>query len=114
MNAIRRYFRREQIRELSLVFLILPAVVFFGSQIDGYCSGRTFTRISTAAAIMAVVAVGQTLIVLTRNIDLSVGSIVGFTAYYVATQLAAHNTMAPVVAVLLAIGIGALMGLING
>src|SRR6266536_242002 len=114
MNAISRYFRPEQIRELSLVLLLLEAVVFFGSQIVSSYSGRTFTRISTGAAIMAVVAVGQTLIVLTRNIDLSVGSIVGFTAYFVGTQLAAHNDMAPLVAVLLAIGIGAAMGVING
>ncbi len=114
MNSIKRVVRPEQIRELSLVLLILAAVVFFGSQIDSYYSGRTFTRISTGAAILAVVAVGQTLIVLTRNIDLSVGSIVGFTAYFVGTQLAAHNDMAPLVAVLLAIGIGAAMGVING
>lgn len=114
MNSLRRIFRPEQIRELSLVFLILAAVVFFGSQIDSYYNARTFTRISTGAAIMAVVAVGQTLIVLTRNIDLSVGSIVGFTAYFVGTQLAAHNDMAPLLAVLLALALGALMGLING
>ena len=32
---------------------------------------------------MALIATGQTLVILTRNIDLSVGSIVGFTAYFV-------------------------------
>ena len=43
-----------------------------------------------------MVAVGQTLVVLTRNIDLSVGSIVGFTAYFVGTQLAADHDMPPI------------------
>ncbi|HNP71939.1 MAG TPA: ABC transporter permease [Kouleothrix sp.] len=114
MNSIRRLFRPEQIRELSLVLLIGGAVLFFGTQIDGYYSGRTFTRISTGAAILAVVAVGQTLVVLTRNIDLSVGSIVGFTAYFVGTQLAANNAMAPLAALALALGVGAIMGLLNG
>ena len=114
MTTIRRMFRPEQVRELSLVLIIIAAVLFFGTQIDNYYSGRTFTRISTGAAIMAVVAVGQTLIVLTRNIDLSVGSIVGFTAYFVGTQLAAHNDMAPLVAVLMAVGVGAIMGVLNG
>src|SRR6185503_6555267 len=94
MNAIRRYLRPEQIRELSLVLLIILAVLFFGTQIEGYYSARTFNRISTGAAILAVVAVGQTLVVLTRNIDLSVGSIVGFTAYFVGTQIAKNNDMA--------------------
>jgi rhamnose transport system permease protein len=114
MNAIRRYLRPQQIRELSLVLLILIAVLFFGSQIEGYYSARTFNRISTGAAILAVVAVGQTLVVLTRNIDLSVGSIVGFTAYFVGTQIAKNNDMAPLLAVLMALGLGATMGLING
>jgi rhamnose transport system permease protein len=114
MNSIRRYLRPEQVRELSLVLLIVLAVLFFGSQIEGYYSARTFNRISTGAAILAVVAVGQTLVVLTRNIDLSVGSIVGCTAYFVGTQIAKNNEMAPLLAVLMAIGVGAAMGLING
>src|SRR5690349_22700844 len=114
MNAIRRYFRPEQLRELGLVFVIFAPVVFVGPQIDSYYTGRTVTLISTGAAIMAVVAVGPTLAILTRNIDLSVGSIVGFTAYFVGTQIAKNNAMAPLLAVLMAIGLGAAMGLING
>lgn len=114
MNSIRRIVRPEQIRELSLLVLIIGAVLFFGTQINNYYSGRTFTRISTGAAILAVVAVGQTLIVLTRNIDLSVGSIVGFTAYFVGTWLAADNSMAPLTVVLISMLLGAGMGLLNG
>jgi rhamnose transport system permease protein len=109
-----RHVQPEQIRELSLVLLIVLAVLFFGTQIEGYYSARTFNRISTGAAILAVVAVGQTLVVLTRNIDLSVGSIVGFTAYFVGTQIARNNDMAPLLAVLMAVGLGAAMGLLNG
>lgn len=114
MRWIKRVIRPEQIRELSLVLLIGLAIFFFSSQIEGYYSGRTFNRISASAMILIVVAVGQTLVVLTRNIDLSVGSIVGFTAYFVGTQLANQNDLSPVLAVLLSIGLGALMGLLNG
>jgi len=114
MSIVRRVLRPEQIRELSLVLLIVLAVIFFSSQIDGYYSGRTFNRVATSVAILLVVAVGQTLVVLTRNIDLSVGSIVGFTAYFVGAQLAEQNEMAPVIAVLLAVAVGAGMGLFNG
>lgn len=114
MNAIRHRFQPEQIRELVLVLLIIGIVIFFGTQIDNYFSARTFNRISTSVAVIAVVAVGQTLVILTRNIDLSVGSIVGFTAYVVGTQLTQHNDMAPLTVVLMAVAIGALMGSING
>jgi rhamnose transport system permease protein len=114
MNAIRRRFRPEQIRELVLILVIVLLILFFATQINGYLSGRTFNRVSTSVAIIAVVAVGQTLVVLARNIDLSVGSIVGFTAYFVGTLLSRHNEIPAVGVVLLAIGLGAVMGSING
>jgi rhamnose transport system permease protein len=114
MNAIRRRFRPEQIRELVLVLVIVLLILFFATQINGYLSGRTFNRVSTSIAIIAVVAVGQTLVVLARNIDLSVGSIVGFTAYFVGTLLSRHNEIPAVGVVLLAISLGAVMGAVNG
>jgi rhamnose transport system permease protein len=114
MKRLKRYVRPEQVRELSLLFLIVVIVLFFGTQIEGYYSGRTFNRIATSVAIIAVVAVGQTLVVLTRNIDLSVGSIVGFTAYFVGTTLATYTDLPPPMVILLAMAVGAVMGLING
>lgn len=114
MNWVRRHVRPEQIRELSLFMLIIVAVLVFGSMIDGYYSFRTFNRIASSVAIITVVAVGQTLVVLTRNIDLSVGSIAGFTAYFVGTLIANHNGINPLLAVAIAIALGAAMGVVNG
>ncbi len=114
MEFVKRTIRPEQIRELSLVAIIIMVIIFFGLQIENYYSARLFNRISSSLAILVVVAVGQTLVVLTRNIDLSVGSIVGFTAYFVGTQLADNNEMEPIMAVFLAVGVGALLGSVNG
>ncbi|MFC2031384.1 ABC transporter permease [Chloroflexota bacterium] len=105
---------RRFIRELVIVLLIIVALLFFGTQIDNYFNARFFNRISTSVAIIAVVAVGQTLVFLTRNFDLSVGSIVGFTAYFVGQQLAGNNDIQPGVAVMMAIGMGAVLGSVNG
>ena len=114
MNAIRRILRPEQLRELSLVLIIALAILFFGSQIENYYQPRTFNRIATSVAILVVVAVGQTLVVVMRHIDLSVGSIVGFTAYYTGRFLVENGDMSPVAAILVAMAIGAGLGLING
>ncbi|MEA3337904.1 MAG: ABC transporter permease [Chloroflexota bacterium] len=114
MNAIRRTLRPEQLRILVLLFLILMVLLFFSTQIENYISPRFFNRISTSVAIITVVTVGQVLVILTRNIDLSVGSIVGFTAYFVGQQLAGNNDISPIVAVLMAVGVGGLMGAVNG
>ena len=74
MDAFLRRVRPDQVRELALVLVIVGMALFFSTQIDGYLSGRTFLRVTTGFPIVAVVAVGQVLVILTRNIDLSVGS----------------------------------------
>jgi rhamnose transport system permease protein len=114
MNNLKERIRPGQLRELVLIFLILLMMFLFSTQIEDYFSPRFFNRISTSVAIIAVVAIGQTLVVLTRNIDLSVGSVVGFTAYFVGQQLVQNNDLSPAAVVLMAVGIGALMGGING
>jgi len=114
MKWLQRNIRPEQIRELSLLLLIVVAVLFFGSMIDGYYSSRTFNRIAASVAIITVVAIGQTLVVLTRNIDLAVGSVVGCTAYFTGSMLATHHGLPPIAAVLIAVALGTLMGAING
>ena len=114
IEQLKRYFRPEQLRELSLVFLIVLIFLFFGSQIQGYFSPRIFNRVTSDVAIIAVVALGESLVLLTRNYDLSVGSIVGLTAFTVGKQLTNYPDMLPIVALLLAIGLGVAMGLLNG
>ncbi len=114
MSTLRRRFQPDQIRELVTLLLIIFVLLFFGTQIDNYYTPRFFNRISTSVAIIGVMAVGQTLVFLTRNYDLSVGSIVGFTAYFVGQQLTGNNDMAPAVAILMAIGVGAILGSVNG
>ena len=114
MNKLMRRVQPEQLRELILLLLILLMMFFFSTQIQNYFSPRFFNRISTSVALIAVLAVGQTLVILTANIDLSVGSIVGFTAYFAGQTLAHHNEMSPLTVIAMAVGMGVVMGAING
>ena len=114
MRALLQRIRPEAVRELGIVVVIVVVAAFFATQIPDYLSGRTFVRISTSVAIIATVAVGQVLVVLTRNIDLSVGSIVGLVAYFVGTLLASDNSVPPPLAIAIAIGLGAALGAVNG
>jgi rhamnose transport system permease protein len=114
MNKLISRFRPEQIRLLFLLALMAIMIVFFSIQIPGYFDARFVNRISTSVAVVAVLAVGQTLVFLTRNFDLSVGSVVGLTAYIVGQQLWRHPEIPPLGAVALAIGVGAICGSING
>ena len=114
MNKLLQKIRPERLRELILLLLISVVLIFFASVIERYLNARLFNRVSASVAIMALLAIAQTLVILTRNIDLSVGAVVGFTAYFVGYQLSQNQEITPLVAILISIGVGALMGGFNG
>jgi ribose transport system permease protein len=62
------------------------------------------------AAPLGIVAAGQTLVMLTAGIDLSVAAVITAAAYVAASQ----SYYGSIRAVLLALGVGVLIGLING
>src|SRR5207237_4901763 len=74
----------SRVRELGLLIVLLLIVLTVGVQAPRFLSIDNFEQILLSVAILAIVAVGETLVVLTRNVDLSVGSIVGLTAFVTA------------------------------
>jgi rhamnose transport system permease protein len=104
----------QTLRLVALFLALLATVLFFSTQIEGYLSARMFNRISTSAAVVLPIAVGQAIVIMTRNIDLSVGSIVGVVAYVTGQTLGALPEMHPVLVVALAMAIGAVAGAVNG
>ncbi|WP_135447748.1 ABC transporter permease [Tabrizicola caldifontis] len=102
------------LRILVLLGVFIATVLFFASQIDGYMNARLFNRISGSVAVIALIAVGQAFVVLTRNIDLSIGSVVGCTAYFTGGILMAWPDLPPVLVPVLAMAIGAAFGAFNG
>jgi rhamnose transport system permease protein len=113
-DALLRRIRPEQFREFILLFVTAGLLLFFASQIPNYFEPRSINRLTTGLSITLVVAIGQVLVVLTRNIDLSVSSVVGLSAYVVGTLLTRMNDMPPLVAVGLSMLIGLVLGTING
>jgi len=106
--------RPERVKELTLALLIVVTVVAFSLLVDDYLSARFVNRVTQGIAVTAVLAAGQSLVILTRNIDLSVGSIAGVAAYVTGDFLGHHGGTPTILAVALAVGLGALLGLING
>ena len=104
----------QTLRVVALLLVLALVIAFFSTQIDNYLNGRLFNRTSSSVAIMALVATGQTIVILTRNIDLSVGSIVGFTAFVAGSLVTRFPELSPALLVLFAISVGAGLGVING
>ena len=99
-------------RELSLV-IALAALVAITAGVNGnFLSGQGIEDILLNTAILALLAVGQSLVVITRNLDLSVGSVVGLVAFVTGDLLAGGWGMVP--GIVLGVAIGAVCGLLNG
>jgi rhamnose transport system permease protein len=102
------------LRLLALVGVLVLVAAFFATQIEGYLGPRLFNRISSSVAIVALAACGQTLVILTRNIDLSLGSTLGASAYATGALVAAVPDLHPALLAGAAILVGAGAGLLNG
>src|SRR5919201_171132 len=103
-----------RLRELGIFVALGATVLFFSVRATNFATIGNWQDIATDVALVAAVAVGETMVVLTRNIDLSVGSVVGLTAYLSSNTLADHHGIPIAVIALLAIAIGAAAGLVNG
>jgi ribose transport system permease protein len=77
-----------------------------------FLTGANFKIILTQTVIVAICALGMTMIIVSGGIDLSVGSVVALTSVVGAT--AVLKGAPPVVAVLLTVLAGGLLGLLNG
>jgi len=101
------------IGQLGPFIALLIACVFFGIASDRFFSGENFSLILQQIAVVGVIAIGQTLIILTAGIDLSCGMVMALGSI-VMTKFAADLGMPPVLAVLCGIAATAAFGLLNG
>lgn len=100
-------------RELTLVGIMFVMGAGVSAIAPQFLSVSNFSQVAVLASIVAVAAVGEAIVVITRGIDLSVEAIIGLVAYSVARTLELQ-ALDPVGAIALGLGIGLLLGMING
>ena len=102
------------LQSYTLIFALISIAVIFTVLTGGdFLSSRNISNLFTQMAVIAILAVGMTLVIVAGHIDLSVGSIVGLTGGIAAMLQVWHGWSTPVV-VLVAIAAGALLGLWQG
>ncbi|ENL0539832.1 TPA: autoinducer 2 ABC transporter permease LsrC [Klebsiella pneumoniae] len=99
-------------RELSAFFAIVALFVVLVALNPAYFSLQNLAMIFASSQILCLLALGATLVMLTRNIDVSVGSTVGLCA--IAVGVALNNGYGLATAIAFALAIGALAGAFNG
>lgn len=102
-----------KVRFLGVVVFLILLVAGFAIVSPRFLTPQNGATILFTAAILAIAASGQTLVVLTGNLDLSVGSTMGLVAYVVYDLSGRFQPIQPLVLPLALIA-GAMLGLFNG
>jgi ribose transport system permease protein len=95
---------------VALILLLLVLVAGIQVARPGTVNPIWISNMLLFAAPLGIVAAGQTLVMLTGGIDLSVASVATASAYLMAT----HSSLGVVPAVLYGLGVGLVVGLLNG
>jgi rhamnose transport system permease protein len=100
-------------REMTLVAALALVVVTMAVLVPRFLRVSNIQDILLSVAILAIFAVGQTFVVLTRNIDLSVAANLAVSAFVGADYLRDNPNGSVILAVLLCAVTGLVLGLIN-
>jgi ribose transport system permease protein len=103
----------DLIRRVIPFIALIAMVIYFASKSSAFYSTANITLMTGAAGTLLLVALGSTLVVVAGSVDLSVGSTVLLTGALVASFINDHGANM-VNVILLTVGIGVGVGLLNG
>jgi fructose transport system permease protein len=118
MTAIPRSARNDNqvlhaVGKLGPLIALLAACVFFATRSDRFLTGDNLSIVLQQVMVVGVIAIGQTLVILTAGVDLSCGTVMALGAI-VMTKLAAEFGVSAPLAIAVGMGATTLFGLLNG
>lgn len=102
------------VREMGIGVFIVLLIIAVSLRSPYFLTLDNFKDILMDIAILAIVAIGETIVVLTRSIDLSVASALALSGMIVGMTISGHQGIPPAVALVMGMGIGAVLGSFNG
>lgn len=112
-NSLNRAAVIERLREAGILAILLLGAAVFSFAVPSFFSvDNAINGIGLSAAINTIVAIGLTYVIITGGIDLSVGSTAALSAVIGADLM--QRGLPVLLAVLIALAVGALAGLVNG
>ncbi len=113
IKGLGRRLSQGEAGPLLVILMVAVIWIFFQFQNDRFLSPGNLTNLMLQQAAVATISIGVVLILLLGEIDLSVGALSGLAASAMAVLSVKHG-VSPVLAVLAALAIGAVVGLFNG
>lgn len=105
--AVKKIFSAYSLYILLLVLIIIVSVLN-----TNFLSAQNIKNIFQQVSINGILAVGMTFVIITGGIDLSVGSLLGFSGVIAASLVSGGGN--PLLAVLAGIAAGLVFGVVNG
>ncbi len=105
--------KTELLRKYGIALMLLVLIVYFSFGSEYFLTTGNLVNVLRQSAVTGIAAVGLTYVMLTGGIDLSIGAVIGLNAVVAASCMAKLN-IHPILASLIAIAAGMLIGLING
>ena len=102
---------RRVARELRAAWMLLAVCVVLAIASPVFATSSNLLNVALATSVTALLAAGQTFVIILAEIDLSVGAVLGFSAVVTAMTLRHHSTVTGIVVGLV---VGATAGLVNG
>jgi ribose/xylose/arabinose/galactoside ABC-type transport system permease subunit len=87
--------------------------IIFAIKIPEFLTAANISNLFLAGSVVGVLALGSTIVILTEEIDLSIGAVEGLTAVVAAIVIIEHGVAWPL-GIAITIGVGLLIGLLNG
>ena len=110
----KRFFS-DNIREISLILVMIVISIFVQFRSGGnFFTGGNISDLLTETAILAILAVGMMMVIITAGIDLSIGAIMALAGMIGTTVLKENKGVNPIIIILIAVVIGIVCGMING
>lgn len=101
-------------RETPVAVALIVLVLFTYANNSRFLSAQGVKDLLLNSTIIVILAVGQALVIITRNVDLSVGSILGLVAFATGTLFANVSGIPILVVFIAGMALGALLGAVNG
>jgi rhamnose transport system permease protein len=103
-----------RVREFGIVAVLVLLVTATAIAEPRFVDLTNIQFILVDTTIFALLALGETMVVLTRNVDLSIGSVLGLSAFLSADLFGHHEGIPIALVFLVGLGIGLACGLANG
>ena len=104
---------RQKFLDYILILFAIGMMIYFSSASQYFLSIKNFMNILSSVSVVGIISTGMTLVIITRGIDLSVGSIIALTGCVSAILIVNYSVAWPI-AILATLLIGVLLGGLNG